>query len=173
MRALLGRDDGSVADEGIVDTWVRDQVSLELVQINIEGTIETQAGGDRADDLSNQTVQMLIVGTRDVQATTADIVDCFVVDEESAVRVLNGAVGGENGVVRLHNGGRDARSRVNGELELALLAVVGGEALEEQSTETGSGTTTERVEDQETLKRGAVVYRPTSVTRLYRAYGNY
>ena len=44
--ALLGRDDGGVADEGVVDTRVGDQVGLELVQVDVEGTIETEGSGD-------------------------------------------------------------------------------------------------------------------------------
>ena len=93
VRALLGRDDGSVADQRVVDTRVWHKIGLELVQVDIESSIEAQARGDGADDLSYQTVEMLIVGARDIQAATADVVDSFVVNKEGAVGVLNGAVG--------------------------------------------------------------------------------
>jgi hypothetical protein len=63
----------------------------------------------------------------------------------------------QDSVVRLNNGSRCSGSRVDSELELGLLAVLGGETLEEESTETRTSTTTERVEDQETLERLAVV----------------
>jgi hypothetical protein len=149
--ALLGRDDGRIADEGIVDTGIGDQIGLELVQINVERTIESQRGCDGADNLGNQTVEVLVVRPRDIQAATADVVDRLVVDEEGAVRVLDGAVSREDGVVGLNDRCGDARSRVNGELELALLAVVGGEALEEESAKTRTCATTEGVEDEETL----------------------
>jgi hypothetical protein len=76
-----------------VDTRVWHQVSLELVQVDIESSIKAQAGGDGANDLSNQTVEMLIVGTGDVQAATANVIDSFVINKECAVGVLNGAVG--------------------------------------------------------------------------------
>jgi hypothetical protein len=158
VRALLSRDDRGVADERVVDAGVRDKVGLELVQINIEGTIESQAGSDGADNLSNETVQVLVVGPGNVQAATADVVDGLIVNEESAIGVLDGAVGREDGVVGLDNRGRNARSRVDGEFELALLAVVGREALEEESTETGTCASTERVENEEALKRGAVIW---------------
>jgi hypothetical protein len=157
VRALLGRDDGRVTDERVVDTWVWYQVGLELVQVDVESSIEAQTGGDRADNLSNQAVEMLIVGARNVQAATADIVDSFVVDKERAVGVLNGAVGREDGVIWLDDGGRDARSGIDGKLELALLAIVGRETLEEERTKTRSCTATERVEDEETLEGRAVV----------------
>ena len=71
--------------------------------------------------------------------------------------MLKGCVGGEDGVVGLDNRGGDLRGRVDTELELALLAVVDGEALHEEGTETGTGTTTEGVEDEEALETGAVV----------------
>jgi hypothetical protein len=155
--ALLGRDDRRVTDERVVDTWVWHQVGLELVQINIERTIETQAGGDGADNLSNQAVQMLVVGTGNVQTASADVVDSFIVNKEGAVGVLDGAVCRQNSVVGFHDGGRHARSRVYGEFELALLAIVGREALEEKRTETGTSTATKGVEDEETLEGRAVV----------------
>lgn len=157
VRALLGRDNGCVADKRVVNTRVGHEVGLELVQINVEGTVESQGRGDGADDLGDQTVEMLVVGPGNIQAATADVVDRLVVDEECAVGVLDGAVSREDRVVGLDDGGRDARSRVNGELELALLAVIGGEALEEESTETRTCTSAKRVEDQEALERRAVV----------------
>ena len=140
-----------------MDARVGHKVGLELVQVNVECTIKSQRGGDRADDLSNQTVEVLVVGPRNIQAATTDVVNRLVVDEECAVRVLDGAVGRKDGVVGLDNGGGNARSRVDGELKLALLAVVGGKALEEESTKTRTCTSAERVEDEETLERGAVV----------------
>ena len=39
-------DDGSIGDEREVNTGVRDQVGLELVQVDVEGTVESERGGD-------------------------------------------------------------------------------------------------------------------------------
>lgn len=157
MRALLSGDDRGVADQRVVDTWVWHQVGLELVQVDVEGTVETQAGRDGADNLGDQAVEMLVVGARDIQAAAADVVHGLVVDEEGAVRVLNGAVGRQHGIVGLDDRCRDTWGRVYGKLELALLAVVGREALEEKGSETRTSPSTEGVEDEETLQRRAVV----------------
>lgn len=46
VSGLVGRDDGSVGNEREVDSGVGDQVGLELVQIDVEGTIETERGSD-------------------------------------------------------------------------------------------------------------------------------
>lgn len=43
---LVSRDDWSISDQGEVDTRVRDQVGLELVQVNIEGTIKAKRGSN-------------------------------------------------------------------------------------------------------------------------------
>ena len=45
-----------------------------LRNINVESTIETQGGSERRDDLSQQSVQVGVSGTFNVQVTTADIV---------------------------------------------------------------------------------------------------
>src|SRR5687768_11589596 len=49
------------------------------------------------------------------------------------------------------------RGRVDGELELGLLAVVHRETFHEKGSKAGSGAATERVKDQEALKTRALV----------------
>lgn len=162
MCALGSRNNGSVADQRVVNTRVRNQVGLELVEINVEGTVETKGGGDGGDNLGDEAVQVVVRRTGDIQVATADIVNSLVIDQESTVRVLDSAVGRQNSVVRLNDGGRDTRGRVHGELELCLLAILGGQTLEQEGTKTGTGATAERVEDQEALEGVAVVYDITS-----------
>ena len=55
--------------------------------------------------MANESVQVGISWSLDVEVTTADVVDSFVVDHECAVGVLEGGVGGKNGVVRFDHGG--------------------------------------------------------------------
>lgn len=156
--ALVGRDDGGKADKGVMYTRVGDQVGLELVEIDVEGAVEAKRRGDGADDLSDEAVQVLETGAGDVEVSATDVVDGFVVDEEGAVRVLDGAVSGEDGVVGFYDGGGDLRGGIDGEFELGLLAIIGGETFEEEGTEAGTRAAAEGVEDQEALERGAVVW---------------
>jgi hypothetical protein len=72
----------------------------------------------------------------DIEVSTADIVHSFVVDQEGAVGVLDRGVGGENSVIWLDDGCRNTRTRVHREFQLGFLAIVGGEALEEERTKT-------------------------------------
>ena len=66
-------------------------------------------------------------------------------------------MGRKNAVVGLNDGRGHLGAGVDGEAELRLLAVVNREALEEESTEAGAGSSTDGVEDAEALKAGAVV----------------
>ena len=85
------------------------------------------------------------------------VVDGLVVEHGGDVGVLEEGVGGEDGVVGLDDGGGDLGRGVDGVAELGLLAVVDGEALEEEGAEAGAGATTDGVEDEEALEAGAVV----------------
>ena len=147
-----------------MDTWVWYQVGLELSQVDVEGTIESERGSDGADNLADQSVQVGVGWSLNVQVTSADIVDSLVVDHEGTVRVLQGGMGGQDGVVWLNDGGGDLWGWVDGELQLGFLAVVDGETFHKERGESGSGATTEAVEDQETLKTSALISQlPDSV----------
>ncbi len=124
--ALSGRNDRCVTNQGIMDSGVRNQIGLEFIQIDIEGTIESQRRGDGADNLSNQAIQVLERRPGNIKVAAANIVDGFVVNKEGTVAVLNRGVGREDSIVRLDDGGGNARSGVDGEFELGFLAIVGG-----------------------------------------------
>lgn len=177
VSALGSGDNGGVADQRVVDTGVWDQVGLELVQVDVQGAIEPQRRGNRGDNLGNQAVQMLVTRAGNVQIPAADVVHGLVVNKKGAIRVLDSAVSREDGIVRLNNSRREAWRRVDGEFKLALLAIVGREALKKESTKTGPRTATKGVEDKETLKRLAVIYisalamrLPNGQSRQQRAY---
>ena len=39
-------DDGGAGDEGVVDSWVGDQVCLEFGEVDVQGSFEAEGGGD-------------------------------------------------------------------------------------------------------------------------------
>ena len=82
-------------------------------------------------------------------------------DHERTVRMLEGCMGRQNRVVRFDDGAGQLRSRIHAKFQLGLLAIIGGEAFHQESTEPGTGSTAEGVEDEETLKSGAVVGQTT------------
>lgn len=157
MVGLLSRDDRGIRTEHEVDSWVWHQVGLELGDVDVEGTIESEGGSQGRDDLRDESVQVGVGWSLDVELSSANIVDGLVVQHDGNVSVLQEGVGGQDGVVRLDDSGRDLRRWVHGETELGLLAVVDRESLEEEGAESGSGTTTDGVEDEEALETSAVV----------------
>jgi hypothetical protein len=154
---LLGGDDGGVRGEHEVDAGVGDEVGLELSDVDIKSTVEAEGCRQRGDDLGDETVEVGVGGTLDVEVAAADVVQGLVVQAEGAVGMLKEGVGGQDGVVGLYDGRGDLRRRTDGEGQLRLAAVVHRETLEEEGTETGTGTTAGGVEDEKPLKASAVV----------------
>merc|ERR1719273_2116632 len=154
---LLSGDDWGVGGKHEMDTWVWHQVGLELSDIDVEGTIESEGGSEGRDDLSDDSVEVGVGWALNVEVSSADIVDCLVVKHDSDIGVLKEGVGGEHRVVWLDDSGGDLWGWVDGESELGLLSVVDGESLEEEGSKTRSGTTSDGVEDEETLETSALI----------------
>lgn len=112
--------------------------------------------------MADQTIEIGVGGSFNVQVTTADIIYCFIIDHEGAVRVLQSGVGGQDGVVWLNNSSGDLWCWVDGEFKLGLLSIVNRETFHQQRCESRSGTTSEGVEDQETLKTGTLISQFTN-----------
>ncbi len=57
MVGLLCGDDWGICSQREVDTWVGHQVSLELCEIHVQGSIESQGSSDGGHDLTNQSAE--------------------------------------------------------------------------------------------------------------------
>merc|ERR1719466_526763 len=122
--SLLGRDDRGVGDEREVDPWIRNQVGLELVQVDIESSVEPERSSDTAHYLRDETVEVCVRGSVNVQIPPTNVVNCLVIYHEGAVGVLQSSVGTKSRVVGLDHGGGHLGGGVDGELQLGFLAVV-------------------------------------------------
>ena len=107
-----------------MDPGVGDQVGLELSDINVKGSVESQGGSEGRDDLGDQSVQVGVGGSLNVEVPPADVVNGLVVEHDGDVSVLKEGVGGQHGVVGLNNGGGYLGGWVDGEAELGLLSVI-------------------------------------------------
>jgi len=154
---LLGGDDWGIGRKHEMDSWVWHQVGLELGDIDIEGSVESEGGSQGRDDLGNESVEVGVGWSLDVEVSSADVVHGLVIDHDGDVGVLEEGVGGQDGVVWLNNGGGNLWGWVDGESELGLLTVIDGESLEEEGSESGTGTSTDGVEDQESLESSALI----------------
>jgi hypothetical protein len=76
-----------------MDSWVWYQVSLELGNIDVEGTIESEGSGQRGDNLSNESVQVGVCWSLDIEVSSADIIDGLVIKDNSNISVLKEGMG--------------------------------------------------------------------------------
>ena len=157
VMGLGGGDDRGEGSKGEMDTGEGHQVGLELVQVDVQGTVEPKGSGDRRDYLGNQTIEIGEAGGSDAQVLLANVVDGLVVDHERAVRVLEGSVSRQYSVVWLNDGVSEPGGRIDAELKLGLLSIISGKTLKQESTEAGTGSATERVEDEKALETRAVI----------------
>merc|ERR1711865_1282725 len=136
MVGFLCGDDGRIAGKHEVDTWIWDKISLELSDVNVESTIETQGSCERGDDLRQEPVQVGVGRTLDVQVTTADIVQSLVVVHDGHVSVFQKGVDAKHSVVWLNHCSGYLRACPDGEAQLGLLAVIDGETLKHETPKT-------------------------------------
>jgi len=71
-----------------MDTRIRHQVSLEFGDIDVQSTIKSQRGGQRGDDLGNESVQVGVSGSFNIQLSSADIIDGFVIEDNGDISVF-------------------------------------------------------------------------------------
>jgi len=71
-----------------MDSWVWHQVGLELGNINVQSTIESEGGSEGGDDLGNESVQVGIGWSLDIEVSSADIVYGLVIKDNGNISVL-------------------------------------------------------------------------------------
>lgn len=163
MLCLGSGDNGSISNQREMNARIGDEVGLEFCKIDIERAVKSEGCSDRGNDydqlarlgqmiwdrvtLSNKSVQVLVVRSFNSKIASADLVDCLVVDHETAIRVFQRRMSGENRVVGLDDCCSYLRSRIDAELKLALFAIINREAFHQQGTKARAGTTTKGVED--------------------------
>ena len=107
--------------------------------------------------MSNKSVQVGVGWSLNIKVSSADIIDGFVIEDNGDIGVLKKGMSGEDGVVWFNNGGGDLWGWIDGESELGFLTIIDGKSLEEKGSESGTGSSTDGVEDEETLESGTLI----------------
>ncbi|RDX86580.1 hypothetical protein CR513_32074, partial [Mucuna pruriens] len=118
-----------------MDARIGNEIGLELSDVDIDGAIEPEGGGEGGNDLGDEPVEVGVGGSLDVKGSPADVVDGFVVQQHGHVGVLKERVGRQDAVVGLHN----------------------RETLQQERSQTRTSASAHGVEHQEALQAGAVV----------------
>mmetsp|Transcript_61669 Transcript_61669/g.127620 ORF Transcript_61669/g.127620 Transcript_61669/m.127620 type:complete len:268 (+) Transcript_61669:189-992(+) len=80
---------GCKAGHEEMQAWERHEVDGNLAQIAVELTWKSQAASHAAHRRRDQVVQVSISGSRQLQGPEANVVQCFIVQQEGFVRVLH------------------------------------------------------------------------------------
>lgn len=111
-----------------------------------------QGSCDGRYHLRNKSVEVAITWTLDIKIPVANIVDGLIVNHERAVRVFDGEMCGQDGIVGFHHCCADPWSRVNCKLKLGFFPIVEGQPFHEQGREARSSATSKGVENEKSLK---------------------
>jgi len=93
MVCFVGGDDGSISGQRKMNTGERHKISLEFIEIDVQAAIESERRGDARYDLRDQPIQIGEAGIANAQIFLADFVNCFVIDHEGTIGMLQGRVG--------------------------------------------------------------------------------
>lgn len=130
---------------------------MEFGDINVKGSVESQRGSQGRDDLGNESVEVGVSGSFDVQLSSADVIDGFVIEHNGDIGVFQKRVGGKDGVVGFNNSGGDLGGRVDGESDFGFFTVIDGESFKKKRSQSGSGSSSDGVENHESLESSAVI----------------
>jgi len=86
-----------------MDSRIRHQIGLELSNINVEGSIESKRSSQRRNNLSDQSVEISVSRTLDIEETSANVVDGLVIKHESDISMLKERVSRKDRVVGFDN----------------------------------------------------------------------
>merc|ERR1711877_29315 len=135
-----------------METGEGDQVHGELSEIGVELTGETEAAGNTGESGGDEMVKVTVGGGGELEGSEADIVEGLVVNAHNLIGVLDELMDREGGVVWLNDGVGDLGGWHDGEGAHHSVGVFLTDLGDEEGSHTGSGTTTERVGDLETLE---------------------
>merc|ERR1712226_907479 len=151
---LLGATggEGGESSHEEMETGEGDKVHGELSEIGVELTGESEAAGESGEGGGDEMVKITVGGGGELEGSEADIVEGLVVNAHDLIGVLDELMHGEGGVVGLDNGVRDLGGGHDREGAHHTVGVFLTDLGDEESSHTGSSTTTERVGDLEALK---------------------
>jgi hypothetical protein len=128
------------------------EVNGELSEIGVKLTGESEAAGESGDGGWDEMVKITVGGGGELEGSEADIVKGFVINAHNFIGVFDELMDREGGVVGLDDGIGDLGGWHNWEGAHHSVGVFFSDLGDEESSHTGTGTTTEGVGDLETLE---------------------
>jgi hypothetical protein len=104
----------------------------------VKSTFKAPSNHREAVNLADEAIQVRVSRRFDVQGAVAHIAQSVFVDHQSALRVMDQQVRRTDPVRRLGGGSGHLQSRIECELELRFVFIVGGQAFEQERAEAGA-----------------------------------
>ena len=139
-----------------MDSWIWDQVSLEFNDINVQGAIKSQWGIKRGNDLRNESVQVGVGWSLNVEVSSADFIDGYGLKHNSNISVFQKGESWDDEFVSLNDGSWDLWGWRDGEDEF-WFSIVDWESFLKVRSQIWTCFTSDWIEHQETLKTSTVV----------------
>jgi len=151
---LLGTSGGEWGETSHeeMESWEWDQVNSELSEIGVELTWESEAASDTGEGSRYEMVKISVGWGGELEGSEADIVKGFVINAHNLIGVLNKLMHGEGGVVWLDDGIGNLWGWHDGESGHDSVWVFFSDLGDEESSHTGSGSSSEGVSNLETLE---------------------
>lgn len=118
MVGIFSRNDRGICGQREVDVRIGHLVGLEFCQT--QGSIKSEGISNGRHSLANKAVSVSWVFS--VKVSVTDVIDGLLVCHEGTTIVLQGGMGGKNGIAELSNSSGNLGGRANGELQLGLLS---------------------------------------------------
>ena len=135
-----------------MESWEWDQVDSQFSEIGVELTWESEAAGDTGESGGNEMVKITVGWGGELKGSEADIIKGFVINAHNLIGVFDKLMDREGSVVWLNNGIGDLWGWHDGESDHHSVWVFFSDLGDEESSHTGSSTTSEGVGNLETLK---------------------
>lgn len=151
---LLGSSGGQgcESDHEEMESWEGNQIDSQLSQVRVQLSGESQAASDTTHSDGDQMVQISVSGGGQLQSSETDIIKSFIIDDHGFIGVFNQLMDGKSAVVWFNDSIRYLGGRNDGESFHNSIGIFFSDLGDQESSHSGSGTSSQRVDDLESLK---------------------
>jgi len=135
-----------------MESWEWDEVDSKLSEIGVELSWESEAASNTGESGRDEMVKITVGWGGELEGSEADIVKGFVINAHNLIGVFDKLMDGEGSVVWLNNGIGDLWGWHDGESDHHSVWVFFSDLGDEESSHTGSSSSSKGVSNLETLK---------------------
>ena len=94
VMGMFLRMNGSIGTKKEVNSRIGDEIDLKFVHVDVEGSFKTERGGERRDNLGNETIEVFVGGFFHPKLVFANVIDGFIIEHKGHIGVFQEGMGG-------------------------------------------------------------------------------